>query len=558
MRRINYYYTFVWMYRSKFFYPFLLVLLWAIMECIIKPYGNFPLNDDWQYARPVWYLINKGYYFSSDIYSPIIIAQVFWGALFCIPGGFSFNTLRISTLVLSLAGILVFYFLLLKSSKNQKISFLGALLLAANPLYTILSNGFMTDIPFLTFAILSIYFFICSIESNKRVHIIIATLFAIVATLIRQFGIAIPIAYSIVVILKNKSKPIQYLLYSLPAIITIIALNLGLWWLKHIGSELMPYQGGHLTDYLSKPGDIFESMLKRGSYLLAYSGFFLLPLFTYNSLQALFKMTKPQKIIMFSSSIIILPILVEWCRKLPVRNVLSTYGNGPLTLKGMHEIVSAPNPNFSPMLLKIIHIVALAGAMLLFINLVKVLMDIVTGFIKRTFTQDLLKQAFILSLFGIYAFFLFVPDFTFDRYLLPFIPLSAIILLSEIKKEQKIRLPVYIGYCIVVIAMGLFSSALTHDYFEWNRSRWQATDYLTKDLKISPHKIDGGYEFNGWTIGTYYPDDPKNPNKSWWFVDDDEYVVAFHNFDGYTIIKNYPYQNYVPYEIKNIYILHRK
>jgi hypothetical protein len=69
--------------------------------------------------------------------------------------------------------------------------------------------------------------------------------------------------------------------------------------------------------------------------------------------------------------------------------------------------------------------------------------------------------------------------------------------------------------------------------------------------------MDGGYEFNGWAIGIWYQGSVEK-GKSWWYVDDDEYVVAFHNFEGYTIIKQYSYRNYVPYEMKNIYILHRK
>ncbi len=116
----------------------------------------------------------------------------------------------------------------------------------------------------------------------------------------------------------------------------------------------------------------------------------------------------------------------------------------------------------------------------------------------------------------------------------------------------------YISCCIVTIAIGFLGAAMTHDYMSWNSARWQATDYLTKELKLSPEKIDGGYEFNGWEVDANFPKNPDNPKRSWWFVNDDEYVVAFKNFEGYTIIKQFPYRNLVPYEMKNIYVLHRK
>jgi len=542
--------------RSKFFYPFLLVLLWVVMLCIANPIGNFPLNDDWQYARPVWYLINKGYYFSPDAYSPIIISQVFWGALFCLPGGFSFNTLRVSTLVLSLAGILVFYFLLLKSSKNEKLSFLGALLLTANPLYFSLSNSFMTDVPFVAFSLFSIYFFFGFLESTKRMHLVVATLFAIAATLIRQFGVVIPIAFALVSIIKNRPKLMQWGISILPAIVTSVALVFGLLWLKHIGSELKPYYGRSLFDLIKVPGDIFDNSLSRSALLLLYSGFFLFPLLLYTTWNCLSGITKRQKIVMFIVVAIFTPLLLIRCMQLPYKNVFDTYGIGPFTLKGKDDMIH-PNPDFPHTLLLLFQIVAFVGAIMLLIHLGKILLDIIRAYRSKDYSKSLFEQLFILFYIIGYAVLMFVSDNFFDRYLLIFIALSAILIMAGIPDTIKIKLPVYITTCIIIIGIGIFSAALTHDYISWNRSRWQASDYLTKDLKVSPHKMDGGYEFNGWTSGVWNQGSI-DKGKSWWYVDDDEYVVAFHNFEGYTIIKQYSYQNYVPYEMKNIYILHRK
>jgi len=526
------------------------------MLYIVNPIGNFPLNDDWQYARPVWYLLNKGYYFSPDTYSPIIISQVFWGALFCLPGGFSFSALRMSTLVLSLAGILVFYFLLLKSSKNKKLSFLGALLLTANPLYFSLSNSFMTDIPFVAFSILSIYFFFCSFDSNKKSNIIAATFFSIIATLIRQFGVVIPIAFGLVAVIKNRPKFIQWGKYLLPAILTIISLELGLLWLKYIGSELKPYYGHSVFEFLKQPGDIFANSLARGGFLLLYSGFFLFPLLIFTTWNTMSQLTKRQKVFIFIPILLCLPSLVTWCLKLPCKNVFDTYGIGPLTLKGKDDIIQ-PNPNFPHVLLVLLQIMALLGSIMLLINLGKILINILDAYRNKDYTKSVSEQLFILFFSIGYAVLMFVPDNFFDRYLLIFIVLSAILILSGIPEIIKISLVGFITSTIIVVALGLLTAALTHDYMAWNNSRWQATDYLTKDLKISPHKMDGGYEFNGWAIGIWYQGSVEK-GKSWWYVDDDEYIVAFHNFEGYTIIKQYSYRNYVPYEMKNIYILHRK
>ncbi|HXB11286.1 MAG TPA: hypothetical protein VNZ45_04825, partial [Bacteroidia bacterium] len=68
-------------------------------------------------------------------------------------------------------------------------------------------------------------------------------------------------------------------------------------------------------------------------------------------------------------------------------------------------------------------------------------------------------------------------------------------------------------------------------------------------------KIDGGYEFNGWYLIKWYP---ARAGKSWWYVDDDEYIVSFAEVDGYACIKRYGYANYLPCGNRNILILHRK
>ncbi len=526
------------------------------MQCIVNPAGNFPLNDDWQYARPVWSLLNKGTYVATDSYSPILIAQVFWGYLFCFPGGFSFTALRISTMVLSLVCIMVFYALLLKTSKNSKLSFLGALLLCTNPFFLILSDGFMTDVPFLTFAIISIYFFIRSYENNKNSDVIIATCFAILATLIRQFGIVIPIAYCFVAIIKNKPKFISGLKYILPAFITLAALKLGLLWLTHIGSGLTPYKGTDLIDFFKRPKEIYEHTTEWGSYIFLYSGFFLLPVLTLTAINSITQLTRKNKIILFVGTIAFIPLLVIWCQKFLYGNIMHTYGIGPQTLKGMLDIVN-PNPDFPVAPLKILQSMAFLGGVMLALNLGSVCINLVKSFREKNLTGKFFVQLFIVLAFLGYALLLFIPDFFFDRYLLPFIPLSALLIIANVGDNIKIKAPVYISGCVIALLIGCAGAAMTHDYFAWNRTRWSATDYLMKDLKISPHNIDGGYEFNGWLLDKNFPPDPKSPNRSWWSVDDDEYIVAFHNFDGYTIFKEYPYQNYLPYETKKIFVLHR-
>src|ERR1700739_340448 len=533
------------MSHSKLFFPAILVIFWFAMICIVNPMGNFPLNDDWQYARPVFNLINNGHYLASDNFSPVIVAQVFWGTLFCLPGGFSFNALRLSTLVLSFVGILVFYFILLKVSKNRRISFLCALLLAANPLYIVSANSFMTEVPFITISFISIYFFICAAESDKPKYIIMATVFAVIATLIRQFRIVIPLAYGIVSIFSNKPKLIQWWRYMLPSLIAVVALELTLMWLKHIGSELRPYGGSTLADFLSKPFNIVRSGVFRSCYMLYYAGFFLLPLLLFTTARALKGLSRRGKIgILIVTGLYAWALVMRWDR-LPYGNVINEYGIGAQLLRGMNEVI---DPDFPHALLVTLKTIGFLGAILLVINFCRAIIEIIKGYrTKDDTTKPWFMQAFIIVFFVGYGVLIFVPDFFFDRYLLPLIPLSAMVVLMGMSENNTLKSYSFVTICSIAVVLGITSSVMTHDYVRWNEARWQAADYLNKQLNISPYKVDGGYEYNGWMIGNPRNDTPKNKHRSNMYVEDDEYVIAVRDLDDYAVIKQVPYQNYFPY-----------
>src|SRR5260370_17820372 len=136
----------------------LIVTIWIVVALLIDPRGEFPLNDDWAYAAAVKTLLGGGGIRLSGWTTVNLIAQVLWGALFCLPFGFSFTALRISTLVLGLTGVLALYGLLREGDADHGTALFGALLLAFNPLYLVLSYTFMSDVPFIAFSILSFYF----------------------------------------------------------------------------------------------------------------------------------------------------------------------------------------------------------------------------------------------------------------------------------------------------------------------------------------------------------------------------------------------------------------
>ena len=189
--------------KTEAIHIFTLVAIWIFMILLVNPSGNFPLMDDWDYGRAVQSIVEKGKFYFSSWPAMNLVAQIFWGALFCLPFGFSFNALRFSTLILGLTGVLGTYGLLREINLHSTIALLGALVVAVNPVYFGLSNTFMSDVPFFAFAILSLLFLIRGLQKESVNEIVIGTITACIALLIRQLAIAIVLAFGCAYIFKK-------------------------------------------------------------------------------------------------------------------------------------------------------------------------------------------------------------------------------------------------------------------------------------------------------------------------------------------------------------------
>jgi hypothetical protein len=183
----------------------------------------------------------------------------------------------------------------------------------------------------------------------------------------------------------------------------------------------------------------------------------------------------------------------------------------------------------------------------------KALKGSVKIFQTKSSPARLLRATFIVFFLFYFGFVLINPTF-FDRYILPCIPTIFLILLPVNQLFTKTKGFIF-GLLLFVYVF--FSIAATHDYMSWNRTRWQAINYLTNEQKITKDKIDGGFEFNGW-----FQTGGLNPTIkgeiSWWFVSSDEYVVSFDSIDGFKTIKRFNYFRFLPPGSDSLFILYKK
>ena len=92
-----------WCFGASVFCPIVLAMIATV--CLVVPRCNFPLNDDWVYAKTIQRLLEEHRYVRHPFSHALAIGQTLWGALFAAVFGFNFVVLRASTLVLALVAL---------------------------------------------------------------------------------------------------------------------------------------------------------------------------------------------------------------------------------------------------------------------------------------------------------------------------------------------------------------------------------------------------------------------------------------------------------------------
>jgi hypothetical protein len=172
---------------------------------------------------------------------------------------------------------------------------------------------------------------------------------------------------------------------------------------------------------------------------------------------------------------------------------------------------------------------------------------------------DAWPQLLMLTLTAAYAGAVFLAGtqgLFLDRYLLLFIvPLSAVLLMGSRPSLPLREWSGRMAPCFLLLVLyAAFSSLATHDYLAWNRARWRATDFL-QQAGVTPYQIDGGYEFNGWHL--HSPDYRVSPGKSYWWVHDDEYVIASGPLSGYEVVRRFEFSRWLGFSESSVLVLHR-
>jgi 4-amino-4-deoxy-L-arabinose transferase-like glycosyltransferase len=516
----------------------ILSVLFAAVLILTNPLGDFPLNDDWSYGQAVQNLVWHREYRLTNWTSMPLLTQVLWGALFSVPTGFSFTVLRMSTLTLSLAALLLL--LLLTQSRHGQHPFLllGPLLLLFNPVFLALSHTFMTDVPFMAIALASILLLARGVEREEGLLLGMGMCMAVLATLLRQTGMLIPLAFGVSYASRGRVTARSIAFPAAFLILTVASYLLYTAWLSATGRIPAGYSGqwNQIRAILeSGPSGIAGQAIRSLLVTFVYLSIFTLPF------GVLFiSRTHLKRLLLLLVISATLLGTAQICGITLPGNILSDRGVGPFTLKH--------SPNFAVFLgggatEVVLGILALLGGALL--------LEMLACSLKNA--RSSMTGIMCLSMAGLCLLALSLVS-QFDRYTVFYLPmlLGAASLALRDQPPRKVLFTVSLA---AIGAYAAFSVSAVHDYMLWNRVRWQAIRYVTDSLEVPAERLDGGFEFNG--LYTYSEDYVRTPRRSWWWVKDDQYVIAFDLLPGYRPLRSFVVGTWLPAGIKQLHVLVR-
>lgn len=529
------------------------------MAVLVDPRGDFPLNDDWAFAVPVVSLVNHGAMEFSGAGAPNLFSQALWGSAFVWAFGFSFTVLRFSTLLLAPLAFLSAYEIAKESGLGERSALVAALALLGNPLFLVLSSTFMSDVPFCAFALAAVALLLKGTRRGSPALTGLGLLLATAALLNRQLGLAVFIGFAAAVVAKGGVTK-----RSLLSALAIVALGLGAQagfsgWLHLTGRTPSSYgsQIHSLTLALREgPRWVALAVLKQGIVFTIYLGLFAMPFLIPHAgelARALrSRLSRRGLALLAGLGVAVLACLGPAGLRLPILgNVLSPAGLGPLTLRDTYLLGASADYALPAWFWRLLTGAGAVGGVVLGLCAV-------SGCRRIVPLRDQWPAVFLGVMGAAYVLPLTLIH-NYDRYLLFLVPLLPALIGSYLGRgaegRQQVPGPSFGLTCLAAVLTCGFSVAATHDYLAWNRARWAALRGLLQE-GVQPRSIDGGYEFNGWFL--FDPGYKPVPGKSWWWVDQDDYIVSFSPLHGYRELRSVRFSPWLPTKMDRVRVLRKE
>jgi hypothetical protein len=458
------------------FSPILIVvfcssLCWLLLFSVVPPQSqNFPLDDDWAFARGAFaFADGQGIHYFNWSSVPLL-GQWLWAWPFIRLFGETHWSLRISTIIVSWAGLWAFYDLLVQEGFSPREAGWRAGTLAFHPLFFLLQGTYMSDVPTLSFALVGLAFFGKTISGNKIGSLPMAMIAMTLATLNRQSMVIVPLTAGLMLARSDKrNRPLVWLAgvllpmgagaaaYLLSARQPDLRPLLPSWPRPEVVA-LMPFQLVHFLGLSTLPILVAEYRPKSWNRLLICLGIMLAG--------AGYWMAQPENLPYGGLFPYQHNILTPW-------GAFAGAANHALQ-PGDRQLILGDEIRWVLTLLG-----SAAGAAWL------------EQLIARLTSKNTLRALLTFSFLQLPIIF-FTPVFH-DRYLLSLLP-GAMSLGEDERPALGLR---RMAGGAMLAAFAFCSLGLMHDWLVWNSARWHL-GRAAVDEGISPADIEGGLEWDGW------------------------------------------------------------
>jgi hypothetical protein len=542
----------------------LIVVIAAAAIALVRPIGDFPLDDDENCAIAATNFANHHRFEFAIDTTPPLRAQAVWGAAWIWMFGQSFNVLRASTIALALITLIIINLLLSDLPPVPRI--VATLAFFFNPIFFWSTHTFMTEVPYVFVCALSLYCFLQALKRESYRWLIAGCVAVAISWWIRQ-GI-INIVPPIVLLALQRERLMKrwrsFLAICVAVLIGYVLMSVFRPDLMVAVPDEFRYHYKMWFESTFRTPEIATLLFSYLFFNVQYTALFFLPLALAAALAMPQLSARWQRVLFVVVAGAMLwrmtqmvargaplPYFGSPCCELSYGNIFTNLGLGPPTLtdtwSGVHEY-SLHLSHAAQIALSYFSVIV---ATLAFTSLV---IAVVPAFSRARAGEGAGAPLFWLATISVIAgtATTAISGQYIDRYALD-TAWAAGIVLALILPWHLAR--VRVTAIATLIVMAFFSIFATQEYFNWNRQRWAAWDEL-RARGIAIKDIDGGAEAH-----LYFEMSQAKTQRERRVMGMDwkprRYMIAFAPIDGYRVIARRPYDGWLGMHRAEIVTLER-
>jgi len=530
-----------------------IVLLFCLAVVAVDPRGDFPLDDDWDFALTAWHFSLTGEMQRSTFAAATGYAQAIWGAGWTLLFGQSYTVLRASTLALALLSVLLILGILRRAGAPHWLAFFGALAFLANPLFFWSAFTFMTHVPTILLGILALWLFMRGVESGANVLHVLGAIAGIASVFSRQTAVvSLLSALVVVLVLRERIGPRWRTVLAIYAGALLFLAGLLVSTNLLFPSSVTSTHGARLHgDWHALFLTIVFIPLHHSFFNAQNAALFYAPLLLLAVAGLGRQPFRRTSLLLITTLFLIASVhMILLGRPIPYfngGNVFCDLGLGPHTLRDTFTF-RMPYPYHLRY-----------GSRLALMAFSTVAAIVVAAIVVRWNRRDEAENGARAVLIRYCAAYCLIGTaihcgirLYFDRYSIDTmwpLPILLTVLASRTVISRGGRFLAAGALAIVFV----FSLTFTGEYLSWNRARW-AGYRLLRQHGVGLERMDGGYEVNALlAIAT----GQANLGKPGFAVVDDEYILAFQEVPRYATLARVPYPRWLGLAHGYVHVLRR-